>query len=108
MSELDAILEIVTTSDDCGELERIARTLVDQRLAACCQIGAPVTSIYDWQGQVEEAQEHTLHIKTTAPQFDAVADRIAELHHYDVPQVIGRSLTRVSEPYAAWVRAQVG
>ena len=84
----DARIVLVT----CGsrrEARRIARALVEEKLAACVNIvGAPVESIYRWKGRVETAREILLLVKTSRRHFRALDRRIRKLHSYDVPEVI--------------------
>ncbi len=64
---MENAIQIITTTDSKAAAERIARELVEQRLAACVQIGGPITSVYRWQGKMETAEEWTCTIKTVRP-----------------------------------------
>ncbi|MFT5303497.1 MAG: periplasmic divalent cation tolerance protein [Mariniblastus sp.] len=99
---------ITTTSDDKPELERIAGLLVEQKLAACCQISGPVTSFYTWQDKLETSQEWVCSIKTLSTKFKQIRDLITEHHHYDVPQIVAVETCNASARYAVWVDAMVG
>ena len=103
----NGLMLVVTTSDDRAVLEKIAGRLVELRLAACCQISSPITSVYRWEGRVEQAEEFECRIKTTASHFDAVATEIRALHHYDVPQIVGVPIEAASLAYREWVLAAV-
>ncbi len=92
------------TEEEAG---RIANDLVESQLAACVNILPPIESIYRWQGAVEKAREILLIVKTTEQQFAAVRDRIGEIHSYEVPEIIALPVVSGSEPYLAWLRAQV-
>jgi periplasmic divalent cation tolerance protein len=102
----DAI-QIITTTDSRAAAEHIARTLVEQRLAACVQIGGPVTSVYRWQGQVECAEEWTCTIKTTADRYRDVEAQIRTHHTYAEPEILQMSIPGGSDTYLAWLRQQV-
>ncbi len=102
----DAI-QVFTTTDSRAAAEHIARTLVEQRMAACVQIGGPVTSVYRWQGQVECAEEWTCTIKTTADRYADVEAQIRNHHPYAEPEILQLSIQGGSDTYLAWLRQQV-
>lgn len=92
---------------DAAGADAIARTLVDERLAACVQVLPGLRSTYRWQGAVEQADEVLLQAKTTHRAMAAAMARIAALHPYEVPEVIALQALHASDAYAAWVGAQV-
>ena len=97
---------IVTTTVAGAEAAKaLAHALVEARLAACVQI-LPITSIYRWNGGVEESEEAMLVCKITAADFDAVATAIKALHGYDVPEIVMTSLDAGDPPYLAWIAAE--
>jgi len=83
--------------------ERIANTLVEEKLAACVNIVDRVTSIYRWEGQVERATEALLIVKGTAAQTDALIERVREIHPYEVPEVISSDITAGNQDYLDWL-----
>ena len=83
--------------------ERIARALVEERLAACVNLLPGVASFYRWEGKVEEASEALLVIKTAASRFEAVKARIKELHPSEVPEIIALPVTAGSANYLQWL-----
>src|SRR4029077_11072264 len=83
----DKIL-VLTTASSKDEARKIGRALVERLLAACVNIVPQVGSIYRWEGEVEEAEEWLLIVKTTRAAFERVRDAINELHSYDVPECI--------------------
>jgi periplasmic divalent cation tolerance protein len=89
------------------EAERIGRTVVEERLAACINILAPVRSIYRWQGKIETADEVAAIFKTHHWRADALMERIAALHSYDVPCVASWPIDKILGPYADWVEDTV-
>jgi periplasmic divalent cation tolerance protein len=91
---------------DASEAERIAATVVEERLAACANILAPCRSIYRWQGKVERAEEVPALFKSAQP--EALIARIAELHSYDVPPAVAWPVTAAHPAYAEWVSAESG
>jgi periplasmic divalent cation tolerance protein len=94
---------VTTTSDKPDELETIARQLVTAKLAACCQIIGPHTSIYRWQGNVETATEWMCLIKTRSELYAAVESTIRELHSYEVPEIIATEISLGCESYLKWL-----
>lgn len=84
---------------------RLARELVERRLAACVNVVPGVTSVYRWEGSLHEDQESTLLVKTRAALVDALTSAIRELHPYEVPEVIAVPLEpgAGNPAYLAWV-----
>jgi periplasmic divalent cation tolerance protein len=98
---------VLTTAGSEEEAHRIARHLVEGRLAACVNIVPQVASIYRWQNKIESAQEWLLIIKTSADRFPAVRDAIRELHSYDLPECLAFSVEAGSLPYLKWLEESV-
>ena len=92
---------------NAGEAERIGRHVVEERLAACVNIGGAVRSIYHWQGDIEESDEITASFKTTAAMAGILIARIAELHSYDVPCIYSEPVDKLLASYADWVEETV-
>ena len=89
------------------EAERLARAMVEERLAACANILAPCASIYRWQGAVQGATEVPALFKTSAAAADRLIARLAELHSYDVPAIVQWPVDRLLADYAEWVETAV-
>jgi len=102
----DDPLLVFTNCPDAETADRIARTLVEQSLAACVNQLAPAQSIYRWQGSVERATEIPLLIKTTAQRYPEVEQAIRALHPYSVPEVIAVSITRGLPAYLRWLAGE--
>ena len=98
-----SLVSVYAVFADAQEADRIGRAMVEQRLAACINILGPIRSIYRWQGAVESADEVAAIFKTAKPQADALIERIAELHSYDVPCVVAWPVDKSLESYAEWV-----
>jgi periplasmic divalent cation tolerance protein len=96
------LLAFCTCPDD-ETAERIARGLVEARLAACVNLLPRLTSVYRWQGKIEKDDETLLMIKTTASRFDALSDRLRELHPYELPEIIATPAARGLPEYLQWV-----
>jgi len=97
---------ILSTAPNREEAAAIARTLVDERLAACVQL-SPIESWYRWQGEVEHADEIRLHIKTTESRAAAVERRVAELHSYAVPELVRIPICDGASSYLDWIAQEV-
>lgn len=95
----------------CGSVKegrRIARSLVEARLAACGNIEVPVRSIYRWKGEIETAREYLLLLKTSRRRFAAMEQMIKRLHSYDVPEIIALPVAVGSPGYLRWIDQCVG
>ena len=99
---------VLTTASSSDEARKIARALVERRLAACVNILPQIESVYRWKGKVEEAQEWLLIIKTTAAGFERVRDVIRELHSYQLPECVCVSIEDGSPEYLEWIGESVG
>ncbi|HMC91851.1 MAG TPA: divalent-cation tolerance protein CutA [Allosphingosinicella sp.] len=102
------IVTVYATFADGDEAGRIARALVEERLAACANILGPCRSIYRWEGKIEDGQEVAALFKTRADIAEALIARLAELHSYTVPAAIVWPIERAFADYAAWVAAECG
>ncbi|MEI7443992.1 MAG: divalent-cation tolerance protein CutA [Burkholderiales bacterium] len=99
---------VLTTVPDAACADRIARALVDERLAACVTALGPARSTYRWQGAVESAEELPLLIKTTADAWPALRERLRALHPYEVPEMLAWRAADGWPAYLDWVRGEVG
>ncbi len=98
---------VLTTAASEDQAHKIARHLVERRLAACVNIIPQITSIYRWHGNVDETREWLLIVKTTAAAFVQVRHAIAELHSYEVPECICLSVEDGSPDYLEWIAESV-
>ena len=105
MSAVEMVL-VLTTAPDDERAQSWARSLVDERLAACVNVHGPMTSYYRWQGIVEHATEHQMVIKTTREQRAAVEARLQQLHSYELPECVVVAVEGGSEAYLKWVAAE--
>ena len=103
-----SIVSVYAVFGDADEAERIGRTVVEERLAACANILGPIRSIYRWQGKIESADEVAAIFKTHHWQADALIARIAALHSYDVPCIVTWPIDKILRSYADWVEDSVG
>lgn len=102
-----SVATVYVVFGDVDEAMRIGRTVVEERLAACINVLAPCTSIYWWDGAVAQSDEVPALLKTTAARADALVERIAELHSYEVPAILVWPVDRVLGTYGDWVESEV-
>ncbi|OHB80266.1 MAG: hypothetical protein A2W31_16005 [Planctomycetes bacterium RBG_16_64_10] len=100
-------IHIVTTTEHRSDAERIARVLIQRRLAACVQISGPITSIYRWQGAVETNQEWRCVAKTDRSKYQQSEQAIRELHPYEVPEIVALPIVAGSQAYLDWLQASL-
>ena len=94
---------VFSTAGSQEEANRIARQLVERRLAACVTVVAGASSIYRWQGAIEEAGEWLLVIKSSRGLFDRLQAGIRKLHSYQTPEVIAVPIVDGAEEYLQWM-----
>ena len=100
---------VIITCANRGEARRIARGVVERRLAACANIwGAGVESIYRWKGRVEKAREVMMVLKTTAKQLAGLEREVKRLHSYEVPEFVVLPIVAGSREYLRWIGKSVG
>ena len=104
MSERVVALTTVATAEDA---ERIARSLVERRLAACVNVVPGVVSLYRWKGEVCRDEERLLVVKTRGERLEAVRQAIVELHPYELPEVLALPVEAGHGPYLAWLDESV-
>ncbi len=101
-------LVVLVTVPSADEAARIARTVVEEKLAACGNVVPGVRSIYRWEGKVCDEQEALLVLKAPAKRFPELRDRVVALHPYQVPEVIRVDVAAAHLPYLEWVHRVVG
>jgi periplasmic divalent cation tolerance protein len=99
--------QVTTTLPDQPTAERLAKVLVEERLAACAQVLGPVSSTYHWQGLTEHATECYCHLKTTRARLPALQARIRQLHPYEVPEIIALPIVGGDADYLRWIEQAV-
>ena len=104
---MNEFIVVYVTAGSAAEAEQLARTLVEEKLAACVNRIPSVRSVYRWQGQVEQSDEELLIIKTRRELFPALEKRVRALHSYAVPEIVALPVVDGSVGYLGWLREQV-
>ncbi|HKI84135.1 MAG TPA: divalent-cation tolerance protein CutA [Candidatus Krumholzibacteria bacterium] len=104
---MSGFLQVVTTVDDEDHAMKIARQLVECRLAACVQVEGPIQSLYWWQGKVENATEWRCSIKTAEERYDELEQKLRALHPYEEPEILAFPVDRGSAGYLSWLSSIV-
>jgi periplasmic divalent cation tolerance protein len=103
-----SVVSVYAVFADADEAERIGRTVVEERLAACVNILGPIRSIYRWEGAVQTAEEVAAIFKTDDAHAEALIERVTALHSYNVPCVVSWRDDKIQRKYAKWVEDSVG
>ena len=98
---------VLTTAGSKTEAQKIARALVERKLAACVNVVGPIESVYRWEGAVETAEEFLCIVKTTANAVGKVTAAIKELHSYELPECVAIPIEDGSPKYLAWIAENV-
>jgi periplasmic divalent cation tolerance protein len=98
---------VYITASDHAEAERIGRTLVEERLAACVNILDGMKSMYWYEGDLQTSHEAVLIAKTNKDRLSALTDRAAELHSYDCPCIVALPITQGYDPFLIWIHNSV-
>jgi len=96
------VVFITASSEDEGV--KIARSIVEERLAGCINIIKGIRSIYIWKGRIEDESEVLLVVKTRRGLFDSLCKRVKELHSYSLPEIIALPIVMGSDDYLNWLR----
>ena len=103
---MQEFIVVYVTAGSPAEGDRLARALVDERLAACVNRLGPVQSVYRWEGKIEQSEEQLLIIKTQRRLFAALERRVRELHSYSVPEIVALPIIDGSQDYLRWLGDQ--
>jgi periplasmic divalent cation tolerance protein len=105
MNDQAVVVFITAPSLEVGQ--KLAHTLVEEKLAACVNLLPPVQSIYSWEGEIQTEEEILLVVKTRAELFESrLVPAVKALHPYQVPEVIALPVTSGSQSYLDWIRAE--
>ena len=100
--QTESIMVLVTCGSE-EEAVKIARSLVEERLAACVNLVSPVRSIYRWEGKICDEKEWLLIIKTQKNRYEELEKRVKALHSYSVPEIIGLPIIEGASSYLEWL-----
>ena len=103
MDDYIQVLVTIDSKEKAGELQRL---LVEERAAACVQILGPISSLYWWDGQIEEAQEWLCLSKTRGSEYRRLEALIREHHPYETPEIIAIPILAGNEDYLEWISAE--
>jgi periplasmic divalent cation tolerance protein len=99
-------IQVFTTTETRGAAEKIAKTLIERRLAACAQIFGPLSSIYWWKGKLENAEEWGCLFKSTHVLYHELEDELRQMHPYENPEIIVMPIVGGSKTYLDWIRGE--
>ena len=99
------IIQATTANEE--EAKKIAKHLVEKKLIACCSIIPKVTSIYTWQGKINEDNESLMIMKTKTQLYSQAEEEIKKLHSYEVPEIICIPINTGSKEYLSWLEEQI-
>lgn len=104
---MEAIVVYITAPNE-DEAAKIAKTIVEERLAGCVNIVKGIRSIYSWQGKIEDDSEALMIAKTQRHLFEPLKRRVKELHSYTVPEIIALPIIEGSDDYLNWLKEITG
>ena len=102
-TEFEFVIVLTTLPADGEIASAFARTLVEDRVAACVNVLGEMTSLYAWEGAVEEEQERQIVIKTCRDRLESLWDRVKELHSYEVPEFVVLPIIDGNDAYLRWI-----
>ena len=95
---------VLTTFPVTGDVESLAHALVEEHLVACVNLLPRMQSVYRWEGVIEHVEERQAIMKTTAERVDQLMERLAELHPFEVPEILVLPITDGGQAYLDWVK----
>ena len=104
MSDTPTEVRVVLCTCPSDHAERIARTVLEERLVACVNVVSGVKSLYWWKGEIQDDSETMLVIKTPTETYAKLEQRLIEIHPYQVPEVLSLEVVDGSRSYISWVK----
>jgi len=101
--EKTSLLVLVTTCGTQEDANRLARMLVEKRIAACAQVSGPITSFYWWENRIEEDQEWQVKFKIPAANYELAKDTLRKNHPYELPQIVAFDIKKALPEFVQWV-----
>lgn len=103
-----SVMFVYATAGDVEEARAIGRQVVEEQLAACANILASVTSIFRWEGKLQEANEAVLVLKTTEEKLERLIARVKSLHSYECPCIEALPVVEGNRDFLEWVVRETG
>lgn len=100
-------IQVSTTAEKKEDVQRIARAVVEEKLAVCVQIVGPIHSVYWWEGKIEEAGEWLCIIKTKKDLYNELEKTVLQLHPYDTPEIMAIPVVQASKDYVEWIEKNI-
>ncbi len=97
---------ILVTAANRAEAEQIGQSLVEKKLAACCNIVDPIFSIFHWEGKICKENEVLLIVKSVKNRFDGISIEVKKLHSYTTPEIIALPIISGSDDYLNWIKTE--
>ncbi len=107
MIPLEEYILVSTTVDKKEDADKIAKMVVERRLAACAQVLGPIVSTYWWMGKIETSEEWLILIKSEKSLYDELEKTIKEIHPYKVPEIVALPIIAGSKEYLEWLRSEL-
>lgn len=107
MGNKSKYIQISTTVAKKGDAEQIAKILSKKNLSACTQIVGPITSVYRWEGKLEESKEWLCIIKTKMELYKSIEKAIKNIHPYKLPEIVATPIIEGSREYLGWIQKEV-
>jgi periplasmic divalent cation tolerance protein len=107
VSFMGRYIQVLTTTDKREDAEKIARILLEMRLAGCVQVVGPVSSLYWWKGEIEQAEEWLCIIKSREDLYGELEKTIRENHSYETPEIIAVQIVSGDRSYFEWMDAEL-
>lgn len=100
-------IQVLTTAGEKKDAERIAKAMVEKRLAGCVQILGPITSTYWWKGNIEKTEEWLCLIKSKKAVYEKLEEAIKKIHPYQLPEIIATPIISGGKEYLRWLGDEV-
>lgn len=100
---MNAYVIVIVTTASKQEAENIAQHLLKERLIACANVTGPVSSLFHWDGKLEQAEEYLIFMKSRKDLFEKLAATVKALHSYEVPEIVALPIVEGSKAYLGWL-----
>lgn len=104
---MSSYVVVFMTASDKKEALKIVRRLLNERLIACANIVGPVSSLFWWEGKIDEASEFLVIVKSRKDLFKRLSERVKETHSYEVPEILELPITEGLSSYLEWMSASL-